>query len=163
MPEYPFQIVSPVSKVPKNWETDELYATEAEANDRAFNIGCTGCRGVIVNSLGNIKYRPCSSDTEYKRIMNEIKPLSRRREYYDFFQDENLYDVRDTMFDQYPKGFNYKGKILRKTLSPLLYQNPRVSSILDTIDRILYTTVESIKQIRNYVNWTVPKNNKNVR
>jgi hypothetical protein len=163
MSKYPFEIITPQSKVPKNWESDELYETNNEATVRAFNIGCTGCRGVIINSLGDIKYRPCSSDDEYKRVMGEIKTSSRKRVYYDFFQDENLYDVRSSVFDSYPKGFNYKNKILRKSLSPLLYENPKVASILETIDRILYTTIESIKQIRNYVNWTVPKNNKNVK
>jgi hypothetical protein len=163
MPKYPFEIVSPQTKVPKNWEADELYDTTTEATERAFNIGCTGCRGVVTNSLGDIKYRPCSSDDEYKRIMGEIKTLSRRREYYDFFPDENLYDVKNSIFNAYPTGFNYKNKVLRRTLSPLLYENPRVASILETIDRIFYTTIESIKQIRNYVNWTVPKNNKNVK
>lgn len=161
MPKYNNEILQLDSSVKKNWDDSELYSKE-DAIKRAFDIGCTGCKSTIINSMGEVKYRPCSSDSVYNRIMKEIHPISRDSVYSDFFQDENLYDVRDSIFDSYPRGFDYKDRIFEKTLSPIILQNPNSKDILKKIERVIYSTIESIKRIRNFTNWTVSKNNKNV-
>lgn len=57
-------------------------------------------------------------------------------------------------------GYDYKGKILRRTVSPYLYSDPERATILDQFENWLYFLVEKVKDIKTFYNYTVPKNYK---
>jgi hypothetical protein len=43
-----------------------------------------------------------------------------------------------------------------------LYRDPVKASILQTFNRVVFGLIESVKQIKNHFNYTVPSNNKRV-
>ena len=55
-----------------------------------------------------------------------------------------------------------KDKILGKTLSKILFKDPVKASILSYFEKGFFALVETTKQIKNYFNYTVPKNNRRV-
>ena len=61
-------------------------------------------------------------------------------------------------------GFDYEGKIFEKTLSNQIIQGDtnRVE-ILVSIEKVVYQLFETTKYIKNYINYTVKKDNKYVR
>lgn len=61
-------------------------------------------------------------------------------------------------------GFNYEGKIFEKTLSRrTLAGDDTRSSILSKIEKVIFQLIEETKKIKNFVNYTVDKDNKYVR
>ena len=61
-------------------------------------------------------------------------------------------------------GFDYEGKIFEKTLSnQVINGDSNRVDILASIERVVYQLFETTKYIKNYINYTVPKNNKYVR
>jgi hypothetical protein len=84
------------------------------------------------------------------------------RRYYAADPTENIYDIRDSINDQVYEGFDYRDVILERTLSKVLYRDPVKSSILQTFNRVVFGLIESVKQIKNHFNYTVPSNNKRV-
>lgn len=79
-----------------------------------------------------------------------------RKSYYEYI--ESTEDNRTNV------GFNYEGKIFEKTLSSItLSGDNNRKSILDSIEKVVFRLVETTKNIRNFVNYRVPKNNKYVR
>lgn len=75
---------------------------------------------------------------------------------YDFIHSQN--DVRLN------KGFDYEGKIFERTMSPqILNGDKNRSDIIASIESVVYQLFETTKYIKNYINYTVPKNNKYVR
>ncbi len=55
-------------------------------------------------------------------------------------------------------GFDYRGNILKKTISPIFYNDPKRAAILQYIENILSHLVDHIKMIKKSYNWAVPKN-----
>lgn len=71
---------------------------------------------------------------------------------------ESLYDTATSRNERINNlGFNYKGKILRKTISPYLYSDPERAKILDRFDAWLFFLVEKVKSVKTFYNYTVPK------
>lgn len=61
-------------------------------------------------------------------------------------------------------GFDYEGRIFEKTLSSItLSGDASRKNILESIEKVVFRLVETTKNIRNFVNYRVPKNNKFVR
>jgi hypothetical protein len=61
-------------------------------------------------------------------------------------------------------GFNYEGRILEKTMSSItLGGDASRKNILESIEKVVFRLIETTKNIRNFVNYRVPKNNKYVR
>ncbi len=61
-------------------------------------------------------------------------------------------------------GFDYEGRILEKTMSSITLDGDTTrKNILGSIERVIFRLVETTKNIRNFVNYRVPKNNKYVR
>ena len=76
--------------------------------------------------------------------------------WYEFIESQND--------DRSNKGFDYEGKIFEKTLSnQVINGDSNRVDILASIERVVYRLFESTKYIKNYINYTVPKNNKYVR
>jgi hypothetical protein len=126
-------------------------------------LGCAGYRQVTTNDVGAILYGPCNSLTTYTEIVKQIKPGQRHREYYAFDPTDNLFDVRDSINDENIKnGFDYKEQIFSRTMSTVMFRDPRKVEILNSIQKVVFALIESVKQIRNSINYTVPYNNKRV-
>jgi hypothetical protein len=79
-----------------------------------------------------------------------------KQSWYEFIESQND--------DRSNKGFDYEGRIFEKTLSNQIINgdNNRVD-ILASIEKVVYKLFETTKYIKNYINYTVPKNNKYVR
>jgi hypothetical protein len=79
-----------------------------------------------------------------------------KKSWYEFIESQN--DVRSN------QGFNYEGRIFEKTLSnQVLKGDSNRIDILASIEKVVYQLFETTKYIKNYINYTVPKNNKHVR
>lgn len=144
-------------------ESDDLYKSIAKAEERAYNLGCSGYRKVTTNDVGAVLYGPCSSLNTYVDIIKQIKPGARPREYYSFDPTDNLFDVRDSINDQNLKnGFDYKDQIFQRSMSNVMFRDPKRAEILTNLQKVIFALIESVKQIRNFVNYTVPYNNKRV-
>ncbi len=82
--------------------------------------------------------------------------MAEKRSWYEFIESQN--DVRSNV------GFEYEGKIFEKTLSnQVIAGDSNRIEILASIERVVYNLFETTKYIKNYINYTVPKNNKYVR
>jgi len=82
--------------------------------------------------------------------------MAAKKSIYDFIHSQN--DVRLN------KGFDYEGKIFENTLSTQVLNGDKDrSDILASIEAVVYQIFETTKYIKNYINYTVPKNNKYVR
>ncbi len=79
-----------------------------------------------------------------------------KKSWYDFIESQN--DVRSN------EGFDYEGRIFEKTLSnQVINGDSNRVDILASIEKVVYQLFETTKYIKNYINYTVPKNNKHVR
>ena len=79
-----------------------------------------------------------------------------KKSWFEFIETQN--EVRNNV------GFDYEGKIFEKTLSNQVLQGDENRiSILNSIEKVVYQLFETTKYIKNYVNYTVKKNNKYVR
>ena len=59
-------------------------------------------------------------------------------------------------------GYNYKGKIFEKTLSPLMFADPTRKDILNEYEKLIYFLVEKVKLIKTFYNYTVDKDYKHL-
>ena len=91
-----------------------------------------------------------------------MKTKSVNRTYYDFDSRQNIFDIRDGINDNLFEGFDYKGNILRRTLSNVIYKDPIKEGILEYFEKVLFGLVESTKRIKNFFNYTVKNNNRRV-
>lgn len=144
------------------YKSTDLYDSIDLALNRAVNIGCSGYRNVIVNANGQYLFAPCSSPETYLRIMKEMPTTSVERRYYDYDPKKNVYDVMESINDNLYNGFNYENKILELSLSNVIYRDPVKAGILQYFQRVVYALIETTKQIRNFVNYTVKWNNQRV-
>lgn len=69
---------------------------------------------------------------------------------------EELYDLKHHN-DSYPKGFNYFDNILKKTLSPYLFQNDNVNGFLLRLEPMIALLFDKVNVMRNWKNWYVDK------
>jgi hypothetical protein len=144
------------------YKDKDQYDSASAAEERSINIGCSGYRSSIINSNGEIKFFPCTSYSDYSEIMKQMSTTELERAYYDFDQRNNIFDVMYSVNDNAYSGFDYKGKILNKTLSKILFKDPTKAKILSYFEKGFFALVETTKQIKNYFNYTVPKNNRRV-
>jgi hypothetical protein len=146
-----------------NFETsNDLYLSSDKASVRATNIGCQGYRSVIANSVGQPQYAPCSNYTDYQEIMKQMEVTNPTRRYYEFDPLENVDGVMNSINDRVYEGFIYKDQIFERTMSNLLFRDPTKNLILRYFQRVVYSLIETTKQIKNYFNYTVPFNNRRV-
>ena len=59
-------------------------------------------------------------------------------------------------------GFDYRGKILKKSVSPILLQNFNNNFVLGEIDKMLSLLVDTVKQIKLQYMISLHKNDRNV-
>lgn len=70
------------------------------------------------------------------------------------FPNKRVHD--DQTFVHYT-GYDYSKTLIRKSVSPYLYNNKKLAGFLDTLNDIMVHMVNSVKYIRNYFNYAVPK------
>ena len=140
----------------------DQYDSPSLAEDRSNNIGCSGYRSSVINSNGDIKFFPCSDSNTYKEIMKQMTIEEMDRVYYDFDERQNVYDLMYSVNNNAYTGYDYKGNVLNKTLSNVLFRDPVKAGILSYFERGFFALIESTKQIKNYFNYTVKKNNRRV-
>lgn len=146
-----------------NFDTiNDLYPTSTQASERSYNLGCSGYRKLLISSAGNYQYAPCQTSAEYVSIISGIPKGDMERRYYLFDPTENVFDVTQSINDTAFTGFDYKNQIFPRTLSNLIYRDPNKILILDKYQRVVFALIESVKQIKNYFNYTVPFNNRRV-
>ena len=60
-------------------------------------------------------------------------------------------------------GFNYHEEdiLLKKTMMPRMFFNQNVTGFLTRINNIMVNNIDAVKVIRNFFNYTVPKNDLN--
>lgn len=146
-----------------NFDTiTDTYPNPTLASERAYNIGCSGYRKILISSSGNYQYAPCSNYQDYVTIMTGMEKINFPRRYYTFDPRENVFDVKNSINDVVYNGYDYKEQIFAKTLSNIIFLDPKKIPILDRYQKVVFALIESVKQIRNYFNYTVPFNNRRV-
>jgi len=146
-----------------SFETNmDLYVTPEQAQIRSYNLGCSGYRSAITNSIGQFQYAPCSSFSTYQTIMTQMTPSNNPRRWYAFDPTENIKDVQNSINNFGYEGFQYKNQIFERTMSNLMFIDPTKNLILEKFQKVVFALIESVKQIRNYFNYTVPFNNRRV-
>lgn len=79
-----------------------------------------------------------------------------KKSWFEFIESQD--EIRNNV------GFDYEGKIFEKTLSNQVLQgDDNRMSILSSIEKVVYQLFEATKYIKNYINYTVKKDNKYVR
>jgi len=70
----------------------------------------------------------------------------------------SIYDITNSRKEKINNlGFDYKGKILRKTVSPYIFSEPNRADLLSKFEDWLFFLVEKVKLIKTYYNYTVKK------
>jgi hypothetical protein len=61
-------------------------------------------------------------------------------------------------------GFDYHQEniLLKKTMMPRMFLNENVTGFLTRINNIMVNNIDAVKVIRNFFNYTVPKNDLNI-
>ena len=144
------------------YDSKDMYPTLELAENRAYNIGCSGYTRVLASGMGDYKYYPCSSFIEYKSIMKAMPKIQVDRRYYEYDPTENIYDIRDSFNDNLYNGFDYKTQIFKRTLSNVIFRDPVKEGILMYFQRVVFGLIETTKEIKNFFNYTVKKNNRRV-
>jgi hypothetical protein len=76
---------------------------------------------------------------------------------------ESLYDKINSRHDKLENiGWNYEGKIFKKSMSPYLLRDPNRLAILTQLEKIVYFLIEKAKYVKNFYNYTVDKNYKHL-
>ena len=150
------------SSTPSFETSSDLYLTPQQAEIRSYNLGCDGYRTAITNSVGQIQYAPCSNFSTYQTIIRQMTLANTPRRWYVFDQKENIDDLQASINDFGYEGFEYKNQIFERTMSNLLFRDPTKNLILEHYQRVVFALIESVKQIKNYFNYTVPFNNRRV-
>lgn len=60
-------------------------------------------------------------------------------------------------FDDYEKGFDYSEKLLSKSISPHLYNNPNMAGFLTRLNNMVVLMVEQTLYLRNLKSFFVDK------
>ena len=82
--------------------------------------------------------------------------VTERKSYYEFIASKNNSKPNS--------GFEYENRIFEKSLSNITYNgDSNRTSILKSIEKVVFNLIESTKRIRNFRNYIVSKNNKHIR
>jgi len=60
-------------------------------------------------------------------------------------------------------GYNYKGKIFRKSMSHILFQNKVNAALLDKIEPMIQYLIDCVKQVRIHYMFSLDKNDTRIR
>lgn len=77
---------------------------------------------------------------------------------FEFPEDKVRYDNWRIQYT----GYDYSKTLIKKSVSPYLYNNEKLAGFLDTLNDIMVHLVDSVKYIRNYFNFAIPKDYKKI-
>jgi hypothetical protein len=72
----------------------------------------------------------------------------------------------DTTFEsgKNDAGFDYKDNLMKKSMSPRFFSgNTMVEQFISYINKMMYESIESVKIVRNFFNYTVKKDQKDIK
>ena len=74
------------------------------------------------------------------------------------------YNYRINHINDYYKnlGFEYSGKIFKKTVSPEIYSNPLQKPLITKIEQLIYYLIETTKNIKKWVSIAHEKNSSRI-
>ncbi len=71
---------------------------------------------------------------------------------------ESLYDITENQRNDIKhKGFNYKGRLFEKTMSPLILKEEKRAAILEKMEDVMYHLIESVKDIKLHFSYSRKK------
>lgn len=59
-------------------------------------------------------------------------------------------------------GYDYRGNVFKKTLSPLIFKNKNNQAILGSIEHMIVFLIDAVKQVRLQFMISLDKNDRNV-
>lgn len=72
-------------------------------------------------------------------------------------QIKELFDLKHINDDETHTGFDYEDKLMEKTLSSSMFQNPTTKTFLSYLKPMHINMIESNLLVRNFFNYTVSK------
>ena len=76
---------------------------------------------------------------------------------------ESLYDISANRKNNIlNKGFDYENQIFDRSLSPFIMQEKKRNNILKSFEKLIYFSIEKIKYIKTFYNFTVDRNYKHL-
>lgn len=71
----------------------------------------------------------------------------------------SLYEVTEHQRDKVlHTGFSYEGQIFKKTMSNFLFRTDAMASILGKMEAVVFNLIESVKTIKTFCAYALPKN-----
>jgi hypothetical protein len=74
---------------------------------------------------------------------------------------KSIYELPESWRDDIKNvGFDYEGKLLKKSLSHEMYKDPTRADLISQWEKVLFEMVESIKTLKCVFDWRKPKNHR---
>lgn len=90
--------------------------------------------------------------TEYDDLYDQSKP-------WDRFSGQNLNYILEHRNDRILHiGYDYRGKVLKRTLSKVMFIEKKREAILNEIEKIVDFLIDSVKHIKKAYNYALEKN-----
>jgi hypothetical protein len=71
----------------------------------------------------------------------------------------SLYDAAEHQRDNVlHTGFSYEGQIFKKSMSNFLFRTENAASILEQMEAVVFNLIESVKTIKTFCAYALPKN-----
>jgi hypothetical protein len=77
--------------------------------------------------------------------------LNKEREIKELYYAKHKHDTTDD------DGHDYEKDLLERTMSPVMFSNPKMREFLLDVKRIMITMIDSTAQVRNSLNYLVDK------
>lgn len=58
------------------------------------------------------------------------------------------------------KGFDYRGRLFEKSMSNFIFREEKRQQILEKVEDVVFQLIETVKTIKNHVNYIIPKNSR---
>ena len=73
-----------------------------------------------------------------------------------------FYNVEHRIDENHQLGFDYRGEVMKRTLSHLLYNDEKRVKILNKIDELFVNMIDSVKNIKKTFIDSVERNSRNI-
>jgi hypothetical protein len=85
-------------------------------------------------------------------------------------EEKNRHLIRPSYFEAAEKrvaegqqlGFDYRGKLYEKSISPLILADKKRNSIISKMDKLMVFLVDSVKNIKKTFNYAVQRNSRDI-
>ena len=73
-----------------------------------------------------------------------------------------FYQVEHRKDENHQLGFDYRGEVLKRTLSPVLYNDEKRVKILQKLDELFVNMIDNVKNIKKTFIYSVERNSRNI-